>query len=162
MTRRERRCAPVITLLQAQSIPGPTWNPWDFSTGTEMVHAGLVMSLEEPFDLSAETLRRLEILSVLYNQRRTDEDNSKLTSRDLELKMGAPRGSLNFALWYLKSKAYISREDSCAYCISAEGVDHLEERARTGRISGFLAEQETPSEERCAVLSAQLQDAVLN
>ncbi len=120
------------------------------------------MSSQKPFDLLAETRRRLEILSVLHHQRRTDEDNARLTSRDLELKMGAPRGSLNFALWYLKDKRYITREDSCAYAISAEGVDYLEERARTGRISGFLTEEETSSEDCASILGVPTQDSLLN
>ncbi len=120
------------------------------------------MSSQKPFDLLAETLRRHEILSVLYHQRRTDEDNARLTSRDLELKLDAPRGSLNFALWYLKGKGYITREDSCAYAISPEGVDYIEVRARTGKVIGFMTEQDASSEDCASGLSVHIQDALPN
>ncbi len=115
------------------------------------------------FDISAETLRRLSILKVLYHQRRTDEENPRLTHREIELNLGAPRGSLNFALWYLQGKGYVIRADSGSYGISAEGVDHLEEQACQGRVDGFSAEQEAPAEQYSAAGSrAQIQGGILN
>jgi hypothetical protein len=106
---------------------------------------------KQVFDVSLEARQRLHILSALYRQRHDDEDHPSLTSRELELKIGVARGSLNFALWYLKNKGLITREDSCACGISAEGVDFFEEQALKGRVSGFVATQEEPSSEQTSV-----------
>jgi hypothetical protein len=109
---------------------------------------------EKPvFDVSVEVRLRLHILSALYHQRRDDEDHPSLTSRELELKLGAARGGLQFAIWYLKSRGYITREDSCACGISAEGVDFLEGQAIEGRVPGFVAAQNEPRSEQTPVVA---------
>ncbi len=119
------------------------------------------MTRESAFDISAETRLRLDILSTLYHQQRTDQDNPRLTSRELELELGANRGSLNFALWYLKGKGYVALQDSGAFGISPAGVDFLEEQVHKGRVAGLVHEPETVSARYCAGDDLATQDATL-
>jgi curved DNA-binding protein CbpA len=109
---------------------------------------------QEPFlGIGTDVDRRLGLLSLLYHQRRTNEENPSLSARDLETMMGLPRGGLNFTLWYLKAKGYITREDSSECAITAQGVDHIEDRASTGALIAGLftgkddAERQSASDE---------------
>ena len=40
--------------------------------------------------------------------------------------MGFPRDYLDFTLWYLQKKGYVSKTDNAQYALSAEGVDFVE------------------------------------
>jgi curved DNA-binding protein CbpA len=62
--------------------------------------------------LEGEMNRRLGALSLLYNRRRNNEDKPSLGLLDLEKLMGFPREHLNFTLWYLKARGYVSVEDN--------------------------------------------------
>lgn len=99
--------------------------------------------------IGAEVSRRLDLLSLLYHQRCTNEGNPSLPARDLETRLGVPRGGLNFTLWYLRAKGYITREDSSDCAITAQGVDYIEEQASAeGSIAGLLtgkSDAELPS-----------------
>jgi hypothetical protein len=45
---------------------------------------------------------------------------------DLEQLTGHAREHLEFTLWYLSRKSFVSREDNSKLSITAEGVDYLE------------------------------------
>ena len=45
---------------------------------------------------------------------------------DLEKRMAFPREHLTFALWYLRSKGYVSQEDNSDCGITAAGIDFIE------------------------------------
>ena len=84
--------------------------------------------------IEGENNRRLGILSILYNRRRTQEDHSGLSVLDLECRMGFPREHLSFALWYLRSKRFVSLEDNSNYVITAEGADYVETNSNTNTV----------------------------
>jgi len=53
--------------------------------------------------------------------------------------MGFPRDYLDFTLWYLVKKKYVSKSDNAAYSLTAEGVDFVEkERAVIPVLNGLL------------------------
>ena len=76
--------------------------------------------------IEGEVNRRLGVLSLLYNRRRTNPENPKVTLSELEKHMGWPREYLDFTTWYLKSKNYISREDNSDFALTSAGVDYVE------------------------------------
>ena len=66
------------------------------------------------------------MLALLYNRRRANQDNPGLSMLDLEKRMAFPREHLNFALWYLRSKGFVSQEDNSDCGITATGIDFIE------------------------------------
>ena len=78
------------------------------------------------YGLKGETNRRLGVLALLYNRRRANHDNPGLSLLDLEKRMAFPREHLTFALWYLRSKGYVSQEDNSDCGITATGIDFIE------------------------------------
>lgn len=77
-------------------------------------------------DLEGEVNRRLAVLAVLYIRRRTNPESPEVTLYELEAKMGFPRDYLEFTIWYLQKKAYISRADNASFALTADGVDFVE------------------------------------
>ena len=77
--------------------------------------------------IEGEVNRRLGVLSLLYNQRRTTPDNPRVSLYVLEKRMGWPREYLDFTTWYLRSRQYVVREDNADFSLTATGVDYVEE-----------------------------------
>ncbi len=70
--------------------------------------------------------RRLALLSLLYRKRRTRPDAPEVSLAEAEAQMGFPRDYLEFTIWYLKSKKYITRGDNSDLALTALGVDYVE------------------------------------
>ena len=81
-------------------------------------------------DLESEHLMRLTVLELLYTRRRTERDNPGLSLLDLEALSGRAREHLEFTIWYLTQKKYVSRSDGSSLSITVEGVEHVEENLR--------------------------------
>jgi curved DNA-binding protein CbpA len=79
--------------------------------------------------IDAEKNRRLGVLSVLYNQRRVNPQHPGVSVLDLEKLMAFPREHLEFTMWYLRSKKFITVDDASAYTLTALGVDYVEANA---------------------------------
>jgi len=77
-------------------------------------------------DFEVEQLVRLTVLEVLYTRRRTEPSLSGVSMWDLERLIGRAREQLEFTVWYLTAKKYITRSDSAELVITAEGVEFLE------------------------------------
>ncbi|MBZ5579612.1 MAG: DnaJ domain-containing protein [Acidobacteriia bacterium] len=84
--------------------------------------------------LEGEMNRRLGVLSLLYNRRRMNEDNPGISVLDLERLMSFPREYLQFTLWYLKSKGYVTAEDNSDYGLTPAGVDYLEDQSARNQL----------------------------
>lgn len=82
---------------------------------------------DEDNDFNAEQQLRLTMLEVLYTRRRVEPQNPAMTPLDLEALIGRPREHLEFTTWYLLQKKFLTRSDSSALTITAEGVDYLEQ-----------------------------------
>lgn len=76
--------------------------------------------------VAGEMNRRLGILSLLYQSRRTNMDQPGVSLLDLEHQMSFPREYLCFTVWYLKSKGYISVGENSNFELTAQGVDFVE------------------------------------
>jgi curved DNA-binding protein CbpA len=76
-------------------------------------------------DFETEQLVRLTVLEVLYTQRRVNASGG-LSPLDLERLLGRAREHLEFTIWYLIQKRYVTRSDTSQLVITVEGVDFLE------------------------------------
>jgi hypothetical protein len=76
--------------------------------------------------IDGEVNRRLGIVSLLYNRRRTSPHSPGISILDLEKRMGMPREYLEFTTWYLKSKHYVTFGDNSELVLTALGVDYVE------------------------------------
>ena len=77
-------------------------------------------------DFDAEQLVRLTVLEVLYTRRRMEPDKPGLFVTDLEKLTGRPREHLEFTIWFLIQKKFLSRSDNSLLVITADGVEYLE------------------------------------
>jgi len=77
-------------------------------------------------DFEAEQLIRLTVLELLYTNRRTELDNPGVALLDIEALTGRAREHLEFTVWYLTQKKYISRDDGSRMVITVDGVEYLE------------------------------------
>ncbi len=79
--------------------------------------------------IEGEVNRRLAILALLYNKRRTSPGEPGISVWDLERRMALPREYLDFAIWYLKAKGYLTMADNSDLTLTASGVDYVEANA---------------------------------
>ena len=96
--------------------------------------------------LQGEVNRRLGILSLLYNRRRSNPDTPGISVLELETVMSFPREHLEFAIWFLREQQYIRPGDHSDYVISASGVEYLEaEVPSNGILSKLLHASQAPN-----------------
>ncbi len=85
--------------------------------------------------VEGETNRRLGVLSLLYQRRRTNESKPGVSVMELERRMAFPREYLNFTLWYLRSKGYVAvMQDNSDYALTSTGVDYVESGSNTNKV----------------------------
>jgi hypothetical protein len=77
-------------------------------------------------NLEGELNRRLAVLAVLYHRRRTNPTTPEVSLAEIEERMGFPRDYLDFTLWYLFKKDYVTKGDNAQFALTAEGVDFVE------------------------------------
>ena len=76
--------------------------------------------------IDGEKHRRMGILCLLYNRRRSNDERAGISLLELETVMSFPREHLMFTVWYLQSKALIRRDEESSFAITADGVDYVE------------------------------------
>jgi hypothetical protein len=79
--------------------------------------------------IEGENNRRLGVLSLLYNRRRTNAEHPGLSIFEIEKQMGFPREYLDFTTWYLRAKQYVTMGDNGELTLTAAGVDYVEGNA---------------------------------
>jgi curved DNA-binding protein CbpA len=82
-------------------------------------------------DFELEEMVRLTVLEVLYTKRRMEPREPAIFALDLEAMTGRPREHLEFTIWYLGQKKFVTRDDNSRLVITAEGVEYLEANYRT-------------------------------
>ena len=83
-------------------------------------------SAEAENDFESEQRTRLTMLEILYTRRRVEPHEPGVYIVDIEKMIGLAREHLEFPVWYLVQKKYISRSDNALLVITAEGVEYLE------------------------------------
>ncbi len=90
-------------------------------------------------DLARQSALRSAILCVLYDRRRLNPFKPSIPMRILEGMIEAGEEQLNFALWYLKQRGWVTTDDKSSLQISADGMDYLEaSRPTLDLVSPFL------------------------
>lgn len=79
-----------------------------------------------------EQNRRLAILCLLYRKRTSNYESPGLSLHDLEQMTGCTQGELGFSIWYNCEKGYARATDR-DYCLTAEGVDFVEQKLTEDR-----------------------------
>jgi len=81
-------------------------------------------------DFESELVVRLTLLEALYTRRRVDPQSPAIYATELETLLGRPREHLEFTVWYLIQRKYLTRDDHSRLQITADGVDYLEQNYR--------------------------------
>ena len=76
--------------------------------------------------IDGELNRRLAVLALLYIKRRINPYTPEVSLGEVEARMGFPRDYLQFTMWYLRNKNYISVADNSDFTLTAQGVDFVE------------------------------------
>lgn len=100
----------------------------------DIVHTGLrqerwrlvASASESENNFDAERGVRLTVLEVLYTRRRLELDSPGLSPLDLEKLTGRAREHLEFTIWFLVQKKFVTRSDGSMLQITVEGVEYLE------------------------------------
>jgi len=92
-------------------------------------HPMEVFGMKEFTDgIEGEANRRMGILCLLYNKRRTQPEEAGMSILQMETLMAFPREHLLFTLWYLRHKTLVEFNLNSEYEITAEGIDLVESR----------------------------------
>jgi curved DNA-binding protein CbpA len=81
-------------------------------------------------DFEMEQVFRLTVLEVLYTKRRLEPDDPGIFTLDLEKLIGRPREHLDFTVWFLLQKKFLTRDDNSRLLLTAEGAEYLEQNYR--------------------------------
>ena len=76
--------------------------------------------------IDGEANRRMGILCLLYNKRRSNPDSPGMSILELEQVMSFPREHLMFTLWYLKDADLIRQDEASNFVVTSRGVDYVE------------------------------------
>jgi curved DNA-binding protein CbpA len=77
-------------------------------------------------DVDQEQQLRATILEILYARRRAEPGNPAFSQFELSQLTGRPREHLEFPIWYLIQKKWVTRDDSSSLTITVDGVDYIE------------------------------------
>jgi hypothetical protein len=125
----ERRAQYDATYKKQAPEPVPLSNSVDFMNGND-----------------GELNRRVAVLALLYIQRRIRPYFPEVSLAEVERRMGFPRDYLDFTMWYLRSKNYITVADNSDFSITALGVDVVESnRAKIPLLNRLLSDRTGPS-----------------
>jgi curved DNA-binding protein len=89
-------------------------------------------SVKGSSDFEVEQQMRCTILEILYARRRAEPGNPSFSNLDLAQLTGQPREHLEFTVWYLSQKKFVTRDDQSRLTITADGVDYVEQHHAGG------------------------------
>jgi curved DNA-binding protein CbpA len=78
-------------------------------------------------EFEMEQQLRCTILEILYARRRAEPGNPAFSNYELSQLTGRPREHLEFTIWYLAQKKFVTRDDSSGLTITVDGVDFVEQ-----------------------------------
>jgi curved DNA-binding protein len=75
----------------------------------------------------AERRKRIMVLAMMYRIRMRKPQAPFVQLREVEEVLGIEKEHLDFSLWYLREKGYLTRTDNGRYAITAMGVEAYED-----------------------------------
>lgn len=118
-----------VLLNQAYEILGNSERRQDYNMAYAVHHAqpiDLFDTKDFAMGVDGKANRRMGILCLLYNRRRSNTDHPGLSILEFETMMSFPREHLMFTMWYLKDRDFIRQDDKSDYVITGVGVDYVE------------------------------------
>jgi curved DNA-binding protein CbpA len=97
-------------------------------------------------DFELEQAFRLTLLEALYTKRRLEPHAPGIFTMELEDLIGRPREHLEFTVWFLMQKGYISRDDNSRIQLTVEGAEFLEQNYRVRQHQRRLRSSNQPDE----------------
>ena len=82
-----------------------------------------------------------KLLSVFYLKRRKNLNDPGLGELELEDLLGCPIDHLQFNLWYMREKKWISRTETGTFAITVEGVDYVSFDSQSKAVRKLLTDQ---------------------
>jgi curved DNA-binding protein CbpA len=82
-------------------------------------------------DFEMDQVVRLTVLEALYTKRRLEPTNPGIFYREFEGLTGVPREHLEFTVWYLVQKKFVTLDDKSRLLLTVEGAEYLEESYRS-------------------------------
>ncbi len=76
--------------------------------------------------IEGEPYRRMGILCLLYDRRRSNPESPGYSILELEAVMNFPREHLMFPVWYLKDNGLIHQDQNSNFVITGPGADYVE------------------------------------
>lgn len=95
---------------------------------------GLFETKEFSIGVDGEANRRMGILCLLYNRRRSNPDDPGLSLLEFEAMMSFAREHLLFTMWYLKEQGLLRSDENSDFVITGPGVDYVEAHLPTNRL----------------------------
>jgi hypothetical protein len=86
---------------------------------------------------------RAAVLSILYDRRRVKSFKPSLSMRHMDAMVNVSGEALNFALWYLKKRGFVTYDDKSSLEITVEGMDFLEQNRPVPEIVMRFIKQES-------------------
>jgi curved DNA-binding protein CbpA len=100
-------------------------------------------SVKSNDDYEIEQNLRCTVLEILYARRRAEPGNPAFSNYELSQLTGQPREHLEFTIWYLSSKKFVTRDDSSRLTITVDGVDYVEQNRNVSMKRRLTAVNET-------------------
>jgi curved DNA-binding protein CbpA len=95
---------------------------------------GLFETKEFSIGVDGEANRRMGILCLLYNRRRSNPDDPGLSLLEFEAMMSFAREHLLFTMWYLKEQGLLRQDENSDFVITGGGVDYVETHLPSNRL----------------------------
>jgi hypothetical protein len=58
-----------------------------------------------------------------------DPEHPSISLLEMERRMAFPREYLNFTMWYLRAKEFVTQADNSDFTLTAKGADYVEEHS---------------------------------
>lgn len=81
--------------------------------------------------IRTEHARRMAILCLLYDRRRTRPATPGVSVREMERTLRASTEQMFFSIWYLKQRSLVLSDDKSNMQITVDGMDYLERNPPT-------------------------------
>jgi curved DNA-binding protein CbpA len=94
---------------------------------------GVFETKEFEIGIDGEENRRMGVLCLTYQRRRTNPERPGISILELEKLMSMPREHLMFSLWYLREKHFIRQDEASDFAVTAEGCDYVEKNLQSHR-----------------------------
>jgi curved DNA-binding protein CbpA len=94
------------------------------------IHRELAQEATDSKGIERDSVIQAKVLSLLYVKRRQDVTNPGIGDVEIERLSGCPREHVEFHIWYLKAKGWISRIENGTIAITVEGIDRANSEYR--------------------------------